>query len=165
MASEITREESEERGFKPRRSGFASPEFWTEERRQKQREWAKKAHEDGRFGGRQPGAGRPKIKTVAQVISEEAQKDGTAIYRELKLMALQHKSPAIKLGAIDRILNAEQTVQKNMRDDEKELLKLTGKSLDEKLIEVMEEHNLQGDIDIPEADVVEDESIQLEEEN
>lgn len=153
---EITREESEERGHSRRLSGFASPEFWTPERKEEQSLKARKMHEEGRFGGRQPGAGRPKIKTVAQVISEEAQKDGSAIYKKLREMALQHKNPTFQLGAIDRILAAEQNVQKNMRDDEKEFNKLSGKSLDQKLIEVMEEHNMEADIEIAEAEVVED---------
>lgn len=118
-------------------SGFASKEHWSPERRRAQSEWAKKAHEEGRFGGKQPGAGRPKNKTVAEVIAEKAQNDGDMIYRELKAMVL-NKSASVKLGAIDRILAAEQTVQKNMRDDEKEILKLSGKQLDSAINDALE---------------------------
>ena len=140
-----------------RRSGFASPDYWTDERRKEKSEWAKQMVAEGRIGGARPGAGRPKKnKTVAEVVSETAQQKSDMIARKLMEM-VNHKSPSVSLGAIDRIHTMEQAVQKNMRDDEKELLKLSGKSLDQKLQEVLEEHGVSYDYDLPTDQVEEDE--------
>lgn len=129
-----------------RLSGFAREGYWDEPsdkdpnitRREAKSLWAKKAAEDGLIGGARPGAGRPrKNKSVAEVVTEEASKKADTIARELIQMATQNNSPAIKLGAIDRINKFEQDLEKNMRDDEKELRKLSGQSLDDKLDELL----------------------------
>jgi hypothetical protein len=145
-----------------RLSGFASPDYWDGidsetglTRREAKSLWAKKMNSEGRFGGRQPGAGRPRSKSVAEVVTEKASEKADQIARELVSMATQHKSPSVKLGAIDRINKFEQDLEKNMRDDEKELRKLSGKSLDEKLAELLQEHNVGYDIDLP-PDQIED---------
>jgi hypothetical protein len=140
------------------RSGFADPKYWDTlgpkglTRREEKRAWAKKAHEDGRFGGRQPGSGRPRNKTVAEYVAEEAAKKGDVVWREL-LSMLQHKSPSVKLGAIDRINKMESDVQKNMRDDEKEIAKLGGKELQDMLLRELT--GLGADIDLSDSDVEE----------
>src|ERR1700722_10487474 len=147
-----------------RRSGFARKEWWDEvnpktgltNRENKSLE-AKRMVEEGRIGGRQPGAGRPrKNKSVAEVVTEKAQEKADTIARELIDMATRHKSPSVKLGAIDRINKFEQDLEKNMRDDEKELRKLSGSSLDAALREVLEEHGVGYDYELPPEDVEED---------
>jgi hypothetical protein len=139
----------------PRRSGFASDQYWTPERREAQRQWAKKAREEGRFGGRQPGAGRPRTKTVSEVVSERAQENGERIARRL-LNMVDHKNPTVSLGAIDRIHTMEQAVQKNMREDERELMKLSGKSLDQVFAQTLSELGVDYDYDVP-PDQIEEE--------
>jgi hypothetical protein len=133
-----------------RMSGFASAEYWTPERRQAQRERVKRMHEEGRFGGKQLGAGRPRKKTVAEYVAEEFAKKGELVYREL-LSMLQHKSPQVKLGAIDRINKMEADVQKNMRDDEKEIAKLGSKELYDALMNELSAYG--ATIDIPDEDI------------
>jgi hypothetical protein len=155
MSEEISRQEAEERGHSRPRSGFADPSYWSPEKREAQSQLAKKMYEEGRFGGKQPGAGRPKIKTVTQVIAEEAQKDGIAIYKELKRMMLQSRSDSVKLGAMDRVFAREDQHQKLMRDDEKEVLKLSGKSLDAAVSEALAEFNLVPDIELSDEDIME----------
>lgn len=161
MSQVITREEAQERKGR-RGSAFtarypdqaqAIQEYWTPERRQAKREEAKRLIAEGKFGGRQPGAGRPRIKTVSEVIAEEAQKDGKKIYRELQQMVLNNKSHGIKLGAIDRILKAEQDVLKNMRDDERDIASLGGKDLQNALFEELVA--LGADIDLSDEDIEE----------
>ena len=146
----------------PRRSGFAAPGFYDTigpnglTRREEKSLAARKMYEEGRFGGRQKGAGRPRKKqSVAEVVTEKASEKADVIARELISMATQHKSPAIKLGAIDRINKFEQDIEKNMRDDEKELRKLSGSSLDAALQEVLAEHGVGYDIDLPPSEVEE----------
>lgn len=143
-----------------RLSGFASPDYWDGidsetglTRREAKSLWAKKMNSEGRLGGRQPGAGRPRKVSVAQVVTEKASEKADQIARELVSMATQHKSPSVKLGAIDRINKFEQDLEKNMRDDEKELRKLSGKSLDVALAEVLAEHGVGYDYDLPTEDV------------
>lgn len=138
-----------------RLSGFADPAYWTPEKREAQRQMARKLHEEGRLGGRQPGAGRPRTKTVAEVVSETAQQKSDVIARKLMEM-VNHKSPSISLGAIDRIHTFEQAVQKNMRDDEKEILKLSGKSLDQALADVLSEHGVEYDYELSDSEIEED---------
>lgn len=160
---EISRQEADERGHERPRSGFARSGYWDEAdpkepaltRREAKAAWARRAFEEGRFGGKQPGAGRPKIKTVTQVIAEEAQKDGLAIYKELKRMMLQSRSDSVKLGAMDRVFAREDQHQKLMRDDEKEVMKLSGKPLDQALAEVLAEHNITHDIELSDEDIEE----------
>lgn len=145
-----------------RLSGFADPAYWEGTdpktglpRREAQRQLARKLHAEGRLGGRQPGAGRPRTKTVAEVVSETAQQKSDVIARKLMEM-VNHKSPSISLGAIDRIHTFEQAVQKNMRDDEKEILKLSGKSLDQALADVLSEHGVEYDYELPDSEIEED---------
>jgi hypothetical protein len=146
------------------RSGFARKEYWDEPskdnpaitNREAKSIWARDAAERGLIGGARPGAGRPrKNKLLAEVVTEKASDKADQIAKELIQMATQHKSPAIKLGAIDRINKFEQDLEKNMRDDEKELRKLSGPSLDEKLAELLQEHNVGYDYDLPSKDVEE----------
>jgi hypothetical protein len=163
VSTEISRQEADERGHQRPRSGFAREGYWDETspdnpgmtRREAKAAWARKAYEEGRFGGKQPGAGRPKIKTVTQVIAEEAQKDGIAIYKELRRMMLQSRSDSVKLGAMDRLFSREDMHQKLMRDDEKEVLKLSGKSLDVAVAEALAEFNLNADIELSDEDIEE----------
>lgn len=144
-----------------RRSGFAAPGFYDTigpngvTRREEKSQQAKRMYAEGRFGGRQVGAGRPrKNKSVAEVVTENA--DAATISRELNSM-VKNKSPAIQLGAIDRINKFEQDLEKNMRDDEKELRKLSGSSLDVALKEVLAEHGVGYDYDLPDSEIEEDE--------
>lgn len=147
-----------------RRSGFARKEWWDEvdpttgltNRENKSLE-AKRMVQEGRIGGARPGAGRPrKNKSVAEVVTEKASEKADTIARELMSM-VTHKSPSVKLGAIDRINKFEQDLEKNMRDDEKELRKLSGKSLDAALAEVLAEHGVGYDIELSPEDVEDDE--------
>lgn len=138
-----------------RLSGFASKEYWTPERREAQKQLARKLYEEGRLGGRQPGAGRPKTKTVSEVVSEKAQDKGEQIARKLLDIALTNKAPSLNLSAIDRLIAYEQNYQKNMRDDEKEILKLSGKSLDDELARVLSEHGISYDYELSPDDVEE----------
>src|SRR5882757_9052375 len=128
MAKEpITAEEAEERhGPKEgRRFGVAAPGYWTDEKKEEQRQKALAMHETphpddpGRrmFGGRQPDAGRPRIKRMHEVIAEQAIRDGNLAARKLHDM-LNHKSPMVQLSAISKLLEVETKVDAALAADE-----------------------------------------------
>ena len=136
-----------------RMSGFAAPDYWTPERREEQKQRRKKLFDEGRLGGRQPGAGRPRKTTVAEVVSDKASEKAPQIANMLLNMALNNKSDAMKLGAVDRLKGYEDSHQKNMRDDEKEIAKLSGKSLDQALQDTLAEYGVQYDIELSPGDI------------
>jgi hypothetical protein len=121
-----------------RRSGFGDPNWWNTidpetglTQREKKKQWAAKMVAEGRIGGARPGAGRPrKNKPVAEVVTEKASEKGEKIASKLLDLALNHKAPSVNLGAIDRLNKYEQDYEKNLRDDEKELRKLSGPELE-----------------------------------
>lgn len=138
MASQpepITREEAEERGHVSGRGGFASPDYWTPEKRAEQREKAKRMIAEGRFGGKPGQGGRPRIKSATEVIAEKAAEKGDQLAKRLMDIALNNPDPRRAIEAMDRLMNAEQTVEKNKREDEKELQKMEGDELNELLME------------------------------
>lgn len=143
-----------------RRSGFGDPNWWDTidketglTQREKKKQWATKMVQEGRIGGARPGAGRPRKESVAQVVAEKSAEKGERIASKLLDLALNHKAPSVNLGAIDRLNKYEQDYEKNMRDDEKELRKLSGKSLDDALKDVLAEHGIEYDYDLPPEDV------------
>lgn len=130
----ITREEADER-YEPHRSGFAAPDYWTPERREAQREKAKRMIAEGRFGGKPGQGGRPRIKTATEVVAEKAAEKGEQLAKQLINIALNNPDPRRQIEAMDRLLGAEQTVEKNKREDERELSKMEGDELNKLLIE------------------------------
>lgn len=134
----ITREEADEQ-HSPRRSGFASPEYWTEQRREEQREKAKRMIAEGRFGGKPGQGGRPRVKSATEVIAERAAANGDKLAKRLMDIALTSPDPRRTIEAIDRLTTAEQTVEKNKREDERELMKMEGDELNELLMERLQE--------------------------
>lgn len=53
---------------------------WSLERREKQREVAKRLVEEGKFGGKGRGQGRPRNKRASEVVAEQVASEGQAIY-------------------------------------------------------------------------------------
>lgn len=173
----ITREEAEERGHSQRRSGFATREYWEEvddsykselglngiTRREKQSIWARNKIRDGSFGGRPGQGGRPRIKTVTEVIAERARDDADRIYDQLKRMAFHGRSDNVRIAAIDRMLDSDQYVDKTRREDEKELARLSGTELDDRLWEIVQGifSGASDDQEVVDADVVDDETPEL----
>jgi hypothetical protein len=117
-----------ENGSPPQRhrSGFADPEFWTPERRAAQAEWQRRAHAAGIFGGPGMGQGRKSRKKLAsERVAEEAAELGNEMANVLKKQLRNDKNPMGQLAAITKLLETEQLVEKNRREDERELLNLT----------------------------------------
>ena len=151
-------------GAKPPRklSGFASQSYWTPERREAQREQAKRLIAAGRLGGREFGkmGGRPKVKTATQLLAEKARDRAEKMDRKLNGM-LDDRSPVVQAMAIDRYLAAEAKVEKDMREDERELAKLNSEELDTVLIELLMEATGQ----VPEEDAIEGDAVEVHDGN
>jgi hypothetical protein len=145
-----------------RRSGFGDPSWWNTTgpqgltRREEKSIEAKRMVAEGRIGGARPGAGRPrKNKPVAEIVTEKASEKGERIASKLLDLALNHKAPSVNLGAIDRLNKYEQDYEKNLRDDEKELRKLSSPDLEKVLKEELSNH-LGYDYEIPPEDIEDD---------
>lgn len=55
----------------------------SEQERQRRSEMAKALHADGKFGGPQPGSGRPRKKRASEIVAERVSEEGQAIFDRL----------------------------------------------------------------------------------
>src|SRR5438552_18397514 len=78
----------------------------SEEEKKRRSELAKSLHKDGKFGGIQKGAGRPRKQRASEVVAEGVREDGNKILKALR-EALSSKSPSIKLKAALAMLQIE----------------------------------------------------------
>jgi thioredoxin-like negative regulator of GroEL len=76
------------------------------EERLRRSEQAKKQVAEGKIGGKQKGAGRPKTKRAQEHVAEKIRDDAEAIYKALKA-ALQAESDQTKLKAALAMLDIE----------------------------------------------------------
>lgn len=141
----ITAEQAEERhGDEPRRFGVARADYWTEERKEEQRQKALEMrntpHPDdpsrSMFGGRQPGAGRPRLRRASEIIAEQAAKDGNLMAQKLHAM-LNHHSPMIQLQAINKLIEVEEKVDDRVAAEERELRRMNPEQLDLEFADIM----------------------------
>jgi hypothetical protein len=129
----ITREEYQERYP---RSGWASAEYWTPERREAQREIALRMMQEGRMGGQHGRSGPPRIKKAYELLAERAAKRADDMDKRLAAM-LNHKDARIRLEAIREYLKAEDMAAKHRREDERDLMNLSGVELDSLVLETL----------------------------
>jgi hypothetical protein len=156
----VSKQPKDSRG--KRLSGFARQGYWDEPskddpnitNREAKSIWARRMAAEGKIGGARPGSGRPRKQSVAEVVADKSSENADKIAKKLLDLALNHISPSINLQAVDRLNKYEQDYEKNMRDDEKELRKLSGDSLDAALRDVLEEYTgVQYDIEVSEKDI------------
>lgn len=137
-------------------------EFWTEERREEQRQRAKAAIAAGTFGAAN-GFHRRKTKRFQEIAAEHAQERADQLVRKLDDIIHHSKSPEAVLRAIEMYAKFEDWAVKNSREDEKEFRKLTGDQLNARLLETIGEAMgidfgayLEAQAEVTDADVVED---------
>lgn len=90
---------------------------WTEERKQQQRELAKRLVEEGKFGGAGRGQGRPRNPRASEKIAELVSSDGRKIYDRL-IDILQNGTDSNSILAIREIRAIEENERKIHDDDE-----------------------------------------------
>lgn len=89
----------------------------SEEERQRRRDLARKLNKDGKFGGVQPGSGRPKKARAQEVVADRIAQEGDTIFLALE-DALSSDSPSIKLKAALAMLEIEgKEVEHKRRED------------------------------------------------
>jgi hypothetical protein len=93
---------------------------WTLERREKQREVAKRLVEEGKFGGKGRGQGRPRNIRASEVIAERASKEGEAIFERLMEITRGGKN-SDSIAAARTLLETEEKERKLQIEDEKNI--------------------------------------------
>lgn len=95
---------------------------------ERRREQAKKNHEiidpiTGRrkFGGPQPGSGRPRKRRVTEVLNEKIEGQAENIFHELKTILTQSSSESNKLRAIQVMLDVAAEEAKFQQQEKKDL--------------------------------------------
>lgn len=78
----------------------------SDEERQRRRELAQRLHAEGRFGGPQPGSGRPRKPRASQIIAEEVAKKAEELKQGLFTLAEEGRGE-LKLKAIVKLLEIE----------------------------------------------------------
>lgn len=120
---------------------YNSPNY-TEAEIERRREQAKKNQQlvdpvtgKRKFGGPQPGAGRPKKRRVTEVLNEKIEGDAQLIYDELKGVLTGSDSEGNKLKAIQIMLDTANQEIKYQQQEKKNLEELS----DEDLIRLIED--------------------------
>lgn len=91
----------------------------SEEERQKRSERALALHEQGRFGGPQPGSGRPRKKRASEIVAEQVSTEGQAIFDRL-MTILRDGTDSNSISAASKLLEIEkQETDRLEREDEK----------------------------------------------
>jgi hypothetical protein len=139
---------------------FASPEYWTPERRKEQAERAKRMIVEGKFGSAN-GFHRRKTKPFQEIVAEKAQARADEIVTQLEAMIFsQSKDKRLQLEAIRELAKFETWAVQNSREDEREFRAMTNQQLDERLLMILGE-SLGLDLSVIEGTSVEEDALQL----
>lgn len=91
----------------------------TDEERENRRQRALALHADGKFGGVQPGSGRPRKKRVAEVIAEKVADEAQTIYDRL-MQIVREGTDSNSISASRQLLEIEASESTRLdREDEK----------------------------------------------
>jgi hypothetical protein len=90
---------------------------WSLERREKQREVAKKLVEEGRFGGKGRGQGRPRKKRASEVVAEKVADEGQDIFDRLMEITRGGKNSE-SIAAARTLLETEEKERKLQLEEE-----------------------------------------------
>lgn len=126
-------------------TGFAAA-GWTPERRQRQREAALRLISEGRMGGPEFGklGGAPKSKAfqrkklMQEFLAEQA-RENSKLVNDAILSMIRSEDKRIKVEGVKLYMAAEEFVKRHEREDEREILKLSGSSLDDALRDAFSE--------------------------
>lgn len=100
----------------------------TDEERQRRSDLAKEMAAEGKFGGKQPGAGRPRKRRVTEVLNDKIEGDANLIYERLK-ESLDSDSESNKLKAIQIMLETAKTEMDYQQKQKRDLTDLSEEDL------------------------------------
>lgn len=121
---------------------------WTPERKEKQREVAKRLVEEGRFGGAGRGQGRPRKKRASEVVAEKVAAEGDAIFDRLMEITRGGKNME-SVAAAKTLLETEEKERKLQIEEEQAYEDMRGNDLSELLWTKLQELSNDGTIELP----------------
>lgn len=122
---------------------------WTPERREAARERARRLVDEGRLGGKQPGAGRPRKKRASEKVAEEAAANAKQIVSAFSDALDESNLPSVRLNAAQAWLKVEQEETKLQMEEERHVDQLQTNQLIElitKKLSRLQQEEVLGDI-------------------
>lgn len=144
----------------------------SEEERERRRKMARELHSQGKFGGRQPGSGRPKKKRASEIVAEQARVEAENIIEVFRDSIRSDNPASVRLNAAREWLKIEQSEADLQLREERQLDGLSTTQLVEmimgRLSRVQEfggvlPDELAGLLEEPETQVIEPELVEIEE--
>lgn len=105
---------------------------WSLERREQQREVAKRLVEEGKFGGKGRGQGRPRKKRASEVIAEQVSSEGQEIFDRLMEITRGGKNME-SIAAANSLIAIEEKERKLQLEEEQGYEHMRGNDLAELL--------------------------------
>ena len=131
---------------------------WTPERREKQREVARRLVEEGRFGGKGRGQGRPRTPRASERVAERTSSEGDAIFeRFMEILRDGKNSDSIAAGRT--LLETEEKERKVQIEEEQQIEDMRGNDLKELIYSQLKELSEHGAIDLS---FIEGEFVEIE---
>lgn len=120
---------------------------WTPERREKQREVALRLVEEGRFGGKGRGQGRPRTPRASERVAERVSNEGDAIFDRLMEITRGGKD-SNSIAAARTLLDTEEKERKLQIEEEQQIEDMRGNDLKELIYSQLKELSENGAIDL-----------------
>jgi len=121
---------------------------WDLERREKQREVAKRLVEEGKFGGAGRGQGRPRKKRASEVIAEQVSSEGQDIFdRFMEIVRGGNDGNSIAAGRT--LIEIEEKERKLQIEEEQSYEDMRGNDLAESIMNLLFELSADGAIELP----------------
>jgi len=121
---------------------------WSLERREQQREVAKRLVEEGKFGGRGRGQGRPRKKRASETVAELTASEGQDIFDRLMEITRGGKNSE-SIMAARTLLETEEKERKLQIEEEQNYEDMRGHDLAESIMGLLVELSSNGSIDFP----------------
>lgn len=97
----------------------------SEEERRRRSELAKQLHQKGKFGGKQPGSGRPRKKRASEIVAEQARAEADEIIQVFRDSIRSDNPASVRLNAAKEWLKIEQSEADLQLKEERQLDGLT----------------------------------------
>ena len=119
---------------------------WSLERREQQREVAKRLVEEGKFGGKGRGQGRPRKKRASEVVAEQVSAEGQEIFdRFMEIVRGGKNMESIAAG--QALLAVEEKERKVQLEEEQTYEHMRGNDIAELIMHQLAELSANGSID------------------
>lgn len=106
----------------------------SDEERKRRSEMARELHAKGKFGGRQPGSGRPKKKRASEIVAEQARAEAENIIEVFRDSIRSDNPASVRLNAAREWLKIEQAEADLQLREERQLEGLTTNQLIEMIL-------------------------------